>query len=223
MAAEKQGTEGQGKWMYPKLYFIGDSNTQQGYSCGGFLGMLANEYIRICDVVARGFSGYTSDHLNLMIPELLQNDNQPKGTIETAVILLGSNDSVDEKLDNRHVPIKKFEQNIQNIVKALKENNVKNIVLMSPPPVDDVAWGKWLWDKKNKPCANFNSNLPKYVDVCKRVADMHNLTFVDLFNDMLTNQKWKRMQPERKAEILRYQKISIKIIRWLKRFDSLMV
>lgn len=28
MAAEKQGTGGQSKWMYPKLYFIGDSNTQ---------------------------------------------------------------------------------------------------------------------------------------------------------------------------------------------------
>lgn len=85
-----------------------------------------------------------------MISELLGNDNQPKGTIETAVILLGSNDSVDGKLDSRHVPIKKFERNIQNIVKALKEINVKNFVLMSPPPVDDVAWGKWLWDKKSE-------------------------------------------------------------------------
>lgn len=40
----------------------------------------------------------------------------------------------------------------------------------------------------DKPCANSNSNLTKYVDICRGVADMHNLTYVDLFNDMLSNQ-----------------------------------
>lgn len=47
------------KW--PKVLLIGDSLTQFGFSAeGGWAAMLANALQRRCDVVNRGFSGYTT-------------------------------------------------------------------------------------------------------------------------------------------------------------------
>ena len=46
-----------------KIYLIGNSNTQSGFSDGGFVSQLAYRYIRKCDVINRGFNGYTSEYL----------------------------------------------------------------------------------------------------------------------------------------------------------------
>lgn len=54
-----------------KIYLIGDSNTQFGFSDGGFASQLADRYIRKCDVINRGFNGYTSEYLRHMLPRLL--------------------------------------------------------------------------------------------------------------------------------------------------------
>ena len=95
-------------------------------------------------MINRGFSGYTSSHLSTMLPQMLLNDNQPYGIIKVATVLLGSNDAVNKSLDNRHVPIADYVKNLKCIISLLQKAQVDNIILISPPPVDDFEWDKCM-------------------------------------------------------------------------------
>ena len=176
---------------YPKLYLIGDSNTQMGFLQDGFAAKLSNEYIRRLDIVNRGFSGYTSDHLRVMMPKLLLNDNTPIGSLHTATILLGSNDSVLRELDARHVPVDRYKENIEFIVKSLREIGVKNIILISPPPVDDETWYVFIQRMVKGTGTTSNTNVKLYAEVCKDIATNHSLHFIDLYSDLMKLDNWK--------------------------------
>ena len=175
----------------PKLYLLGDSNTQKAFEESGFASKLANKYIRIADVVNRGFNGFTSEHLRFMLPKLLQNDNTPVGSIHTATILLGSNDCVLGELDNRHVPLQRYQENLEFIVKRFQEIGVCNIILMSPPPVDETAWNTFLMNVKGVNGAHQNSVVKLYADICKELASNLHLHFIDLYTEMMGIDDWK--------------------------------
>ena len=46
--------------MWPRVVLVGDSITQQGGRVGGWVARIAGALERKCDVVNRGFSGYTT-------------------------------------------------------------------------------------------------------------------------------------------------------------------
>ena len=62
--------------------------------------------------------------------------------------MLGSNDSVNPDMDDRHVSVERYKDNIEFIITSLKDIGVKNIILISPPPVDDVKWDLHLRQTK---------------------------------------------------------------------------
>ena len=101
----------------PKLHLLGDSNTRNSFEESGFSSKQANRYM-IIDVVNRGLNGFTSEHLRFM----LQNDNTPLGSMQTATILLGSNYCVLGKLDNHHIPLQMYEENVEFITKNFSRN-----------------------------------------------------------------------------------------------------
>ena len=98
---------------------------------------------RKCDVLNRGFSGYTTRSDKLILPRLLQKDNNPKGCILAAVILLGSNDCEDISVENsRNVPVDEYKENLKNICRQFKDVGVSfdHQVLIAPPPVNEEKW-----------------------------------------------------------------------------------
>lgn len=102
-------------------------------------------FFRKCDVLNRGFSGYTTRSDKLILPRLLQNDNHPKGSVIAATILLGSNDSEDTCFDkSRNVPEKEYRENLKNICHQFNNAGVSfdRQVLITPPAVDDRKWEK---------------------------------------------------------------------------------
>ena len=74
------------KWN--KLLLIGDSNMQFGFAEGKWVGMLSEHCVRKCDVINRGFSGYTTRYIKLMLPELLEEFDSK--TTCGIIILLGN-------------------------------------------------------------------------------------------------------------------------------------
>ena len=57
---------------WPKILLIGDSLTQLGYSDSGkWVALLADLFQRKCDVINRGFSGYTTRSIKPFIPNVL--------------------------------------------------------------------------------------------------------------------------------------------------------
>jgi len=76
------------KWK--KLLLIGDSNIQYGFSAEGrWVSLLADLLQRKCDVINRGFSGYNTNYLKIMLPEIL--DEFEIDTTCGIIILLGKN------------------------------------------------------------------------------------------------------------------------------------
>lgn len=60
--------------------------------------------------------------------------------IKVATILLGTNDSGPKEMDERHVSLDLYRENIQFIVKTLLKYKVENVLLISPPPIDVESW-----------------------------------------------------------------------------------
>ena len=56
--------------MWPRVVLIGDSLTQQGGRVGGWVARLAEALERKCDVVNRGFSGYTTRTIRVGLQDL---------------------------------------------------------------------------------------------------------------------------------------------------------
>jgi len=171
-----------------KLYLIGDSNTQQAFCDNGFASRLADEYIRKCDVVNRGYSGYTSRHLKVMLPTLLAEANT---SIHVATLLIGSNDAVPEQEDDRHVPLDEYRTNIENMLTQLKNSNIKYIFLLSPPPLNGPAWAEKCLTTKNITTTFSTDHVAPYASICKELACKHDVKHIDLYNDMLKFPDWK--------------------------------
>ena len=103
---------------------------------------------RKCDVINRGYSGYTSRMLVKILPEILQQESFP-ASINLAIILIGSNDAVIPELDKRAVPVEEYGRALQDMISCCKEK-FSHVVIVTPPPVDDMRWNQWLLNSKSK-------------------------------------------------------------------------
>ena len=99
---------------------------------------------RKCDVLNRGFSGYTSAFNKLILPKILQWDNSPKGSIAVAVVLLGSNDSVLEDIDPRGLSVEEYVANLTDILTQFMDDGMaaNQLILLTPPAISEVMWEK---------------------------------------------------------------------------------
>jgi len=99
---------------------------------------------RKCDVLNRGFSGYTSAFNKLILPKILQWDNSPKGSIAVAVVLLGSNDSVLEDIDPRGLSVEEYAANLTDILTQFMDDGIaaNQLILLTPPAISEVMWEK---------------------------------------------------------------------------------
>jgi len=160
---------------WPNVLLIEDSLTQQGYSNSGkWVTLLANLFQRKCDVINRGFSGYTTRSLKHLLPaivtESLAHDN-----IAT-VICLGANDSNLKELNEaQHVPLSEYSNNLENIIEYLKNKGIgaSKILLVPPPPCNEKMWRKALEAKYNstvKRSPKNNSTTRQYFKACLEVA-----------------------------------------------------
>ncbi len=123
--------------------------------CGWCFSLLImNFFNRKCDVLNRGFSGYTSAFNKLILPKILQCDNSPKGSIVAAVVLLGSNDSVLEDVDPRGITVEQYIANLTDILKQFMNNGIaaNQLVLLTPPAISEViATKKFAENGKQTP------------------------------------------------------------------------
>ena len=100
---------------------------------------------RKCDVLNRGFSGYTSAFNKLILPKVLQCDHSPKGSIAAAVVLLGSNDSVLPDIDPRGLSVEEYVTNLSDILTQFMNDGIaaNQLILLTPPPLSEVMYEKY--------------------------------------------------------------------------------
>ncbi|CAH3177328.1 unnamed protein product, partial [Porites evermanni] len=123
--------------LFPKIVLFGDSITQESFSKGGWGARIADYFQRKCDVLNRGFSGYTSAFNKLILPRILQCDHSPKGSVAAVVLLLGSNDSVVADLDQRGLTVEQYITNMTDIILQFTNDGISasKVVLLTPPAI----------------------------------------------------------------------------------------
>jgi lysophospholipase L1-like esterase len=173
------------KWK--KLILLGDSNTQFGWSkASGWSSDLADLLQRKCDVINRGFSGYNTDKIRIILPRIFDEFNSE--SICGVIIMLGSNDSTKDTNKIQHVPIARFESNMKFIIEYLKKLGIdeQKIILISPPKIDDARWEATVNSRnQSEHSDHFDHLVTSYARVVKKVAAEKKTLFLDFNNIMV--------------------------------------
>ncbi|GIY17116.1 hypothetical protein CDAR_599741 [Caerostris darwini] len=154
---------------------------------------ISNRFQRVCDIITRGFSGYTSRSCCIIISKIFCPENV--SNIAAFVICLGTNDS-SGKLDatEYHVPIKEYIENLEEIIKYLQHIglNKNKIVLMTPGPYHHEKFTKWCYENGRTFPNKDNKLVSEYVKTCLSLAMKHNLDVINLYEEMMKDKDWSR-------------------------------
>lgn len=165
---------------WKKLILLGDSNTQSGFSRNGhWVSDLADALQRKCDVINRGFSGYSTRHIRSLLPGLM-SEFDPQ-SVCGMTLMLGSNDSTKPQNTIQHVPLEEYRQNMQFIIDYLINWGVdrKKLILINPPRINDTAWAE-RQSRYNEEPTHFDHLVKDYAKVSVEVAVEKDIPFVDL-------------------------------------------
>ncbi|RMZ94976.1 isoamyl acetate-hydrolyzing esterase 1 -like protein [Brachionus plicatilis] len=127
---------------WKKFILIGDSNTQFAHGQSGWINSVSDLFQRKCDIVNRGFSGYNSNQIRIIVPKIL-HEFKPE-MVCGIIVMLGSNDSTDPKALAQHVDLKRFSENMSNIADYILNWGLpKNrLIFVSPAKIYDEKWQK---------------------------------------------------------------------------------
>lgn len=143
--------------LRPAILLFGDSLTEYGFGQPeasvdvGWASLLSAAYSRRADVLNRGFSGYNTEWALNLVPKIFGVIDQ----VLFATVWLGANDAAVPG-HCQHVPIDAYQENLASILRLMRarmKNSLFPIILLTPPPVDEVAWKEHM-----------QSNFPESVE-----------------------------------------------------------
>ncbi|CAH8587557.1 unnamed protein product [Schistosoma turkestanicum] len=124
-----------------------------------------------------------------LLPILYPNKDSLKDCI-FFIIFLGANDSC--VTPRQHVPVEEYKSNLSWMIKYLHELGVPmdHISLISLPPIDENKWGATEIAKGNAITRRLVT-CATYAAACQEVANINNVTFVNLYEAMLMQKNWE--------------------------------
>ena len=164
----------------PMILLFGDSLTEQGFGMNGKIGwasLLAADYSRRADVFNRGFFGYNSQHAVDLLPSLPFDDQSP---CLFCTVYFGANDATTPG-SRQYISEGQFASNLSNVVTTIQNQQKQSrsipVILMTPPPLDSVAWTEFrgLTNRSNE-------RHKLYGEVVKEVAQRHNCAVLDVWS-----------------------------------------
>jgi lysophospholipase L1-like esterase len=187
--------------MWKKLLLIGDSNTEWGYGLTrkgtfnpGWVSMLSDNLSRRIDVVNRGFGGYSSEFIKIILPRLLSEF--PAENLAGVVVMVGTNDSGLKGFIS-HVDLEDYERNMNEIIDELLKKGIKKnkIIIISPPRIDEEKWAQTLQViNPSEANSHFDHVVKTYAEKAMTVAEQRGIkNRVDLYKAMETVNDWKNL------------------------------
>ncbi len=168
---------------FTRIVLVGDSLTQFSFTPGGWGARLADCFQRRADILNRGFSGYNTEWMKLILPELLP---KKAGTADIVTILFGSNDSsLPDTYPQQHVPLLTYKSNLVEMCGYLKALGFAkaSIILLTPPPLHDSLWDKTC--RESSFVMNRSSSVMKqYAEAALQAGDECGVTTLDLHTAM---------------------------------------
>lgn len=136
--------------------------------------------MRKLDVLNRGFSGYNTDHAKLILPKVLEIENQGPAKVKLMTIFLGTNDALS---NIQHVPVSRYSENLTSMVQEAQAHGIKLIVI--GPALHD---SKLLTEGFTGPSNCTNNKI--YSEAAKKVAEKFNVPFLDLWAAFQRSGGW---------------------------------
>ncbi|XP_073251541.1 isoamyl acetate-hydrolyzing esterase 1 homolog [Porites lutea] len=177
--------------LFPKIVLFGDSITQESFSKGGWGARIADYFQRKCDVLNRGFSGYTSAFNKLILPRILQCDHSPKGSVAAVVLLLGSNDSVVADLDQRGLTVEQYITNMTDIILQFTNDGISasKVVLLTPPAISIDMYTEFC-KEQGREMSLSNERLKLFAEKCAELGKTLGVDVVDLYTLFHAQPNW---------------------------------
>lgn len=179
--------------------------------------------MRKVDIVCRGYGGYNSDHGALILPKILESEK-----FKLMTLFFGTNDAFATK---QGIPLSKYSENIDQMVKLAKSHHIK-VIVISPAVHNPAKLAE------GEPYCPPGAN-EKYMMAAKAVAEANDVGFIDLYTKVrdsdqsldelifdgihLSKKGYKILYEELLKEISsRYPELSHeKIPEWLPQFQDL--
>ncbi|KAM3307802.1 GDSL esterase/lipase isoform X1 [Capsicum chacoense] len=181
----------------PQIVLFGDSITQVAFDVGGWGGLLYNNYSRRADFLVRGYAGYNTTWGLIMLQHLFQLDAPSPKPVAGMTIFFGANDAalVGRISEAKHTPIDEYKENLNKMVKHMKQYSPSvQIVMITPPPVDDArrvevlrAEGKKI-DLPERTLEESGKYAKKVVELSKELY----LPYIDLWSKMQQVEGWQK-------------------------------
>ena len=159
-----------------KILCFGDTITEMGIvvESHGFITRLAERYQRRADVLARGFSGYTTrDALSIVDTAVIAE--RPSFVI----LFFGASDSVLPD-QFQHVPLEEYRENLEELASRIAGAGAW-LVMVTPPPLDE-----------RKTRSRKMEHTEQYALACYEAALEMNVPVIDLFHLIQLHPEWER-------------------------------
>ena len=173
----------------PTVVLFGDSITQYSFQTNGWGASVADLLSRRCDVLNRGFGGYTTRWARYILPTLFPEGAEPHLLV---TCWFGANDAASED-QSTHVPLDEYAENLRHILSHLKRT-ARHVVLLTPPPVHGptrLAFQKRKFgDKATGVLERTTERAGAYAREAMRVADELSVPYLDVHNRMYVEPDW---------------------------------
>jgi len=122
-------------------------------------------------VINAGIGGNnTRDALQRLDKDVIRN--KP----EMVIIGFGANDALNS---GKLVPLEEYKSNIDKLTERLSKGGVKEVVLLTPPPIIETYLKKRHLKHPQK--ENLEKHLEQYIEILKKTAEDKNVTFIDFY------------------------------------------
>eukprot|EP01114_Cavostelium_apophysatum_P024117 TRINITY_DN9347_c0_g1_i1.p1 TRINITY_DN9347_c0_g1~~TRINITY_DN9347_c0_g1_i1.p1 ORF type:complete len:250 (+),score=39.04 TRINITY_DN9347_c0_g1_i1:169-918(+) len=178
------------------IVLFGDSITQESFKREGWGTGLAELYLRKADVINRGLSGFNTRFSSAIVDKVFYPNSYPR--LLFATVFLGANDASmkQDGPQNQHVPLDEYEANLIKIIAAIRRNRdiAPKIVVITPPPVDGIAWRDESRRKHNDVTIEANRDneiTALYAKRALKVAEQEGTLSINLHAEIMKNPNWK--------------------------------
>jgi len=173
--------------IWPKVVLLGDSLTQHSFDEeGGFGSKLASLLKRKADVINRGFSGYTTATLKLILPRIFNKEYLKD--VACLTLCIGANDSwFPTTVDfNPALTVEEYKSNLVEIINFLLKNGLteEKILLITPPTIELEGWSKYCLENAEMQGLSITKtpeHTKKYVDAMVSAGNEMKIKVFDTF------------------------------------------
>ena len=174
---------------YDKIVLLGDSLTELSSDIlslkFALTPALQQHYSRKLAVVARGYGGYSSEHLRHVLLPTLRAETAAAERIRLLVLAIGTNDASLNPM--QAVTTDRYAQNMSWMIEQARASGAERVIVVGPGALDEAKLGNPIYNRTKR-------NL-EYAKVAEEVSREHGVPFINMWEELLLAAGWHQGEP----------------------------